>query len=363
MQKKLKIIVCGTTFGQFYMEAINRHRDEFEFMGIVAGGSERSKMCAKTYKVPLYRSIDELPEKPDIACVVIRSGALGGRGTEIAQKLIESGVNIIQEQPIHKDDMKVCIQAALKNKVNFMTGDIYVHLPEVKRLIRSVKAVMQLQKPAYIHVSICPQVSYPMVDILDRMFAPLAKWSFDTISKADGPFQVASGKLSDIPIYVVYNNQIDPADPDNYMHLLHRFTVGFESGRFELADTHGPLIWHPRLHIPTKGYNTGIANAEFPEHMKEKTSQILGDFRPVSYCDVVSNVWEEAVYGDLTEMKEMILGVRSGRARAQRELLCTQRWHEFTQTFGFASLKEGCSHQPVDVNLIIKAADMEGNNE
>ena len=110
--KKLKVIVCGTTFGQFYMEVLHRHSDEFEFMGIVAGGSERSRVCSKTYGVPLYRSIDELPEKPDIACVIIRSGALGGRGTDIAESLMNMGVHNIQEQPIHKTDMKSCIQSA-----------------------------------------------------------------------------------------------------------------------------------------------------------------------------------------------------------------------------------------------------------
>lgn len=357
--KKLKVIVCGTTFGQFYMEVLHRHSDEFEFMGIVAGGSERSRVCSKTYGVPLYRSIDELPEKPDIACVIIRSGALGGRGTDIAESLMNMGVHIIQEQPIHKTDTKSCIQSALKNKVNFMTGDLYVHLPEVKKLISGVKTAMQLQKPAYIHITTCPQVSYPMVDIMDKMFSPLPKWSFDTISEANGPFQIASGRLGDVPLYVTYNNQIDPADPDNYMHMLHRFTIGFEGGRFELPDTHGPLMWMPRLHIPTQGYNAGIYNAVFPEHMKEYTSNVVGAYNRITYSDMVLKTWVDAVYGDLSEMKDMILGRKNGRARAQREILCTQRWHEFTQTFGFASLKKGCSHQPLDANIVLGAVDTE----
>lgn len=357
--KKLKVVVCGTTFGQFYMEALRQHSDEFDFIGIIAGNSERSKDCSKTFGVPLYHSVDDLPEKPDIACVIIRSGALGGRGTEIAESLMNKGIHIIQEQPIHKTDMKSCIQTGLKNKVHFMTGDLYIHLPEVEKLIRGVKTAMQFQKPSYIHISTCPQVSYPMVDILNQMFAPLPKWSFDTISPADGPFQVASGKLGDIPVYITYNNQIDPADPDNYMHLLHRLTIGFEAGRFELSDTHGPLMWMPRLHVPTESYSTGILDTEFPEHMNEYTANILGEFKPITYKDMILKTWITAIYGDLAEMKSLILGRKNGRARSQREILCSQRWHEFTQALGFASLKEGCSHQPIDVNVILDSINTE----
>ena len=56
-KEKLKVIICGTTFGQFYMDAISRLKDIFEFAGIFAGGSKRSVMCAESYGVPLYTKI------------------------------------------------------------------------------------------------------------------------------------------------------------------------------------------------------------------------------------------------------------------------------------------------------------------
>ena len=115
----MKVIVCGTTFGQFYMEAIKKFPEKFEFAGIYAGGSDRSKMCANSYGVPLYTNFDDIPNDIDIACIVIRSGALGGKGTEIALKFMERGVNVIQEQPVHYKDIAICVKSAMKNKVFF----------------------------------------------------------------------------------------------------------------------------------------------------------------------------------------------------------------------------------------------------
>lgn len=82
--KKLRVIVCGSTFGQYYIRALQTVPDEFEVVGLLANGSNRSKLCADFYHVPLYTQIEDIPEV-DIACVVIRSRAVGGSGTDIAE--------------------------------------------------------------------------------------------------------------------------------------------------------------------------------------------------------------------------------------------------------------------------------------
>ena len=166
--KKMKVIVAGTTFGQFYMEALKRRPDLFEFVGILANGSKRSLTCAEIYQVPLYHTLDEIPQDVDIACIVIRSGALGGNGTDLALQCMERNIHVIQEQPIHYKDLAVCLKAAVKHKVYFKVGDLYVHLPEIKRFIAAANAVQKEQKIIYSNLSCCPQVSYPMMDILLR---------------------------------------------------------------------------------------------------------------------------------------------------------------------------------------------------
>ena len=74
-KRKLKVIICGTTFGQFYMDAISRLKDIFEFAGIFAGGSKRSVMCAESYGVPLYTKFEDIPSDIDGERCKCNSGA------------------------------------------------------------------------------------------------------------------------------------------------------------------------------------------------------------------------------------------------------------------------------------------------
>ncbi|MBT2157740.1 Gfo/Idh/MocA family oxidoreductase [Clostridioides difficile] len=70
---KLKILVCGVGFGQFYLKALERLKDEYELVGIFSRGSEISKDMQK-YKVPLLTDISSISKNDvDVACVVINS--------------------------------------------------------------------------------------------------------------------------------------------------------------------------------------------------------------------------------------------------------------------------------------------------
>ena len=49
--RKLKSLVCGSKFGQFYIDAISKMKECVEFIGIFSNGSERSRLCAEKYNV------------------------------------------------------------------------------------------------------------------------------------------------------------------------------------------------------------------------------------------------------------------------------------------------------------------------
>lgn len=50
----------------------------------------------------MITDLNEVSKKDfDMACVVIRSTAVGGKGTEIAGALLEKGIHVIQEHPVH----------------------------------------------------------------------------------------------------------------------------------------------------------------------------------------------------------------------------------------------------------------------
>ncbi|MDW3399103.1 thiazolinyl imide reductase, partial [Escherichia coli] len=62
------------------------------------------------------------------------------------------------------------------------------------------------------------------------------------------PYTSLHGDIGGVPCTLRVQNQIHPADADNHALLLHRLTLGFDTGILALADTHGPVIWSPRLH-------------------------------------------------------------------------------------------------------------------
>ncbi len=336
MNKKLKVIVCGTTFGQYYLAALKLLKEEFEIVGLLANGSERSKLCAEKYNIPLFTSTSGLPADVNLACVVIRSGAIGGSGTEIALELLEHKINVIQEQPIHPRDLESCYRAARKNKVHFMTGDLYPNMTEVRRFINCACELNKLDSPVYINASFCPQVSYPAMDILMRALPSIRTWEIEALNQNIGPFDILTAKLGGIPVTIEYNNQINPHDPDNYMHLLHNLVIVYESGRLTLEDTFGPVIWKPRMHIPTSLYNPNSEQNITPAHLLENSIEILGDYRERSFDTVITKEWPIAIARDLLSVRDLILDGANANRKAQQEVLCSKQWSEMTKIFGYA---------------------------
>lgn len=342
--RKLKTVVCGSTFGQFYLEALSRDKERFELCGLVAGGSERSKKCAGNYGIMLYDGIEALPEDIDLACVVLRSNVLGGKGTELAVELMKRGIHVLQEHPIHPKDLILCYKTAKEQQVFFQTGNLYANLPEVRKFTRCARELNKLQKPAYINVRMAAQVSYPGIEILMQAMGSIHKWSLKSSVKDNGPFVILSGTLDDIPVTFEIHNEIYPQDPDNHMYLLHSISFVYKSGRLTLEDTFGPVIWNPRMYVSTELYERGKVTGNFPEYMSEVSASVLGEFESNSFQKLMEDVWTEAVLEDALSIRGFILNEGNYACKAQREVACSQIWNDITRDMGYAKMIENCKH-------------------
>ena len=85
--KKKQILVCGTGFGKIYLKAIAESK-EYELMGILGKGSDRSRLLSKNLNVPMYTDIKEINQNVDAACVVVPNAAGGGNGANIAKRCV-----------------------------------------------------------------------------------------------------------------------------------------------------------------------------------------------------------------------------------------------------------------------------------
>ncbi|SPX51632.1 thiazolinyl-S-HMWP1 reductase [Klebsiella pneumoniae] len=95
----LKVLVCGSTFGQFWLAALQRYPLRFKVVGLLASGSARSRDCAQRYDIPLYTDIASLPEDIDLACVVLRATVMGGAGSVLAQQLMPGAFISFRSSP------------------------------------------------------------------------------------------------------------------------------------------------------------------------------------------------------------------------------------------------------------------------
>ena len=344
MQKIIKknVVVCGTTFGQYYIKAIKSRQDLFHLKGILAAGSERSQRIAKEYKTTLYTSVAELPECIDFACVVIRSNGCGGNGTQIAIELMNKGISVIEEQPIHKLFLKDCHKTAVSNKVCYQTGNFYSYLPAAKCFLEASKKLNETMAPIYIRATFSTQVSFPAMELLSEATGIREKIKVETLSTNEHPFQLLTGKLGSVPIVMEFQNELCPSDADGSMQLLHEFTLFYPGGRLELTDTMGSVIYRPRIYVPKDKYNGNLAG------MEQQTEIILFKKNDTTLFDEVNTEWTNAIAENLVHFSKRIEQLQETNKqdnRATKEILWGDKWEEVHEIFGFSKLMDSSDYQ------------------
>lgn len=340
--KKKNVIVCGTTFGQYYLKAIIRRQDLFCLKGILARGSERSQKIAKEYKTTLYTSVRRLPGNIDFACVVIRSDGCGGNGTEIAIELMNKGISVIAEQPVHKGFLKDSYKRAVANKVCYQTGNFYAYLPGVKCFLTAAKKMNETMTPTYVRISFSTQVSFPAMEILWEAVGVREKIKVETLSIESHPFHVLTGKLGNIFVLMEFQNELCPSDPDGSMQLLHEFTLFYPWGRLELTDTMGSVVYRPRIYVPKDKYNGDFIG------MEQKTEIVLFKKESRALIDEVNIEWTNAIIENLIHFSKRIDKWRETKKqdnRGAKELLWADKWEELHEIFGFSKLKDTSDYQ------------------
>lgn len=357
-KEKIRTLVCGSRFGQFYLEAVKALPEQFELVGLLAKGSERSRICAARFGVPLYTDAAQLPEGIDLACVVLRSSVMGGSGTELTLALLERGISVLQEHPVHHKDMAACMKKARQCNVYYAIGDLYAHLPAVRCFAACARTLLARQEPLYIDAACATQVSYPLMHMLMDALPSIRPWKMNHVVKDEGPFQLVSGMLGGVPITLRAHNEVDPDDSDNHLHLLHSITIGTNGGRLSLVDTHGPVLWHPRLHVPDVPDLPAELLAE--ARMTERSAEVLGKPDSDCYSDILLKQWVKAIGQDLLAIRDQWLGADTSDTRAQQELLCARQWQELTQVLGYPMLRPQRDHLPFPVSRLKEAAALAG---
>ncbi|GAA2136237.1 hypothetical protein GCM10009760_15590 [Kitasatospora kazusensis] len=350
----LRTVVCGTVFGRFYLEALRSFEPSFTLTGVLAGGSPRSRASAAEYGVPYYTRVEELPPDTQAACVVVRSAVAGGAGGELARALLARGVHVLQEQPAHPDEVAGCLRLAREHGVQYRLNSFYPHVEPVRRFLAGARALRELRTVRYVDGACSSQVLLPLLDILGRALGGLGPWAFADpapvaeVRAATGvpvPFRLVHGVIAGVPLTLRVQNQLDPADPDNHAHLLHRVALGTDAGTLTLADTHGPVLWTPRLHVGRDADGRLALDGPGTGHLDQPTSSLLGTGRPEPFRRTFAELWPAGVRRALAELRAAVLA--GGSADAQYTLTVSRMWQDLTTRLGRPELISGTHAPPV----------------
>lgn len=334
-QRRLRVVVCGTTFGRVYLRGLALLPECYEVAGILARGSRHSVEIARQYGVPLYTGLDQLPDEGiDAACVVVRSAVVGGGGGDLALALLERGLHVLQEHPVHHDEMAACLRMARRQGRVYRLNTFYPDVAPVSRFIAAARRIQALRQTIYVDAACSVQVLFPLVDILGQALGGLRPCSVWAAGQGEAaPFTMLGGLLSGVPLSLRVQNEMHPGDPDNHTHLLHRITIGGSGGALTLVDTHGPVSWSPRLHVGRDA--EGILQMfSGDESLALPSTSILGPSVAPSFDAVFTQEWPEAMARALRRFHCAILDGDADPAHAQYHLGVCRVWQDIGQCLG-----------------------------
>lgn len=322
-KKRYRVLLCGTNFGKFYISALLEKGHCFDLVGILAKGSDRSLNFAGELGVPFYKTVEELPEDIDIACVVLKSTLLGGQGTSLAMKLMKKGINVIQEHPVHHSDISACMKIAKENKVNYHVNSHFVNVKPISIFIDYVSRTNKKEEPVFIDLT--SSLIYSSIDIIGRCLGGLDEFHFfqncelpENVSEISNkkflPYKSIQGVIKGIPVYIKIQNYFDPDDLDNNYLIMHRISIGSESGNTTLLSSHGPVIWSEGYPVPDRDCIIEEKDEQsfLDGHQKKyekythPTSVIFSEREGPSYSNITYGYWPEAIIKALYVMKEQM---------------------------------------------------------
>jgi len=322
-----RAIVVGATFGAVYAEALAASDSPVELVGLVSTGSEASAELANRLSVPLFTSLGSLPPV-DVAFVVVRSGVVGGEGTQICEQLLARGIHVMQEQPVHADEILSLLRIAKANSALYTVNDFYSRVAPMRQFIGAAMTLDKLARIRYVHARSSIHVAYPLFTILSAVVGPLTPARVmvpqrsEDAEMAPSPFVAGRLVLGDVTVDLLIQNELCATDPDNHARLMHTITIGSDAGELLLAHTHGSTRWHRRP--PAEAVVTDVPIAE----------AVGIEFEPTT-AQVRNTLWPEAVRLAAADFVESI--DRSRTVVSQRFVRATRLWSEFTSAMGPAT--------------------------
>ncbi|MFI7870439.1 Gfo/Idh/MocA family oxidoreductase [Streptomyces salinarius] len=355
----LRVLVCGTNFGRFYAEAVRR-RPGYTLAGILSRGSAASRAYAESLGVPFHTDVGDLPDGIDAACVAVSSSISGGRGTELARALMDRGIHVLQEHPVHLTELTGNLTHARRRGVQYRLNTHYPHVAPVRAFVDAARRLVARQRPLFVDAATPVHLMHPLVDILGRATGTLRPWRFaDPAPLPAGigpqPFRSLHGVFAGVPLTLRVHHQLDPSDRDNHALHWHRISLGTEGGVLTLADTHGPVLWSPRLHIGRDADRRFVLDGAGTGRLGLGTTAVIGNTG--TFRTVFSDLWPEAIGTALDGLREAVAEGGDALRAGQYDLAVCRIWTDLAARLGPPEIVRPATPRPLAVSDVFPAPE------
>nr|WP_203593586.1 Gfo/Idh/MocA family oxidoreductase [Streptomyces sp. SID9124] len=348
----MRVLVCGTNFGRFYAEAVRR-RPGYALAGILSRGSTASRAYAESLGVPFHPDTDDLPDDIDAACVAVSSSISGGGGTDLARTLMDRGIHVLQEHPVHLTELTDNLKHARRRGVQYRLNTHYPHVAPVRSFIKAARRLLARQSPLFLDAATPIHLMHPLVDILGQAMGTLRPWRFADPAPVPAdigpqPFRSLHGVFAGAPLTLRVHHQLDPSDRDNHALHWHRIALGTEGGVLTLADTHGPVLWSPRLHIGRDADRRFVLDGPGTGRLGLGSTAVIGTTG--SFRTVFSDLWPEAIGGALDGLRDAIAQDGDALRAGQYDLAVCRIWTDLATRLGPPEIVRPATPRPLAVS-------------
>ncbi|MGN2639387.1 Gfo/Idh/MocA family oxidoreductase [Nocardia takedensis] len=309
-------IVVGGTFGGVYVDALAGPGSPVRLIGVAGTGAGPARDLAARLGLPFHTDLDALPPV-DIGVVVVRSAIVGGVGSGICERLLDRGVHVLQEQPVHAEEMLRLAAIAHRHRVRYGVNDFYGSVAPVRHFVTAARRLAARTPIRYVQARTAVHVAFPLFTVLSEIVPRLHPARVVGSLGPAAPFTEVRLTLDEITVDVRIDNTLCARDPDNHLRLLHEITVGTDAGELALAHTHGPTHWRPR--DPRALPDSAVVRQVGPGH------------QPTA-GEIVRDLWPAAVRHAVAEFAEAIRERRN--PLTHRFVRAARLWSEVTAAAG-----------------------------
>lgn len=307
--RRLRVLVCGSNYGQAYVRALAHEPRKYELAGILARGSADSQRLSALNLVPLFRSTEELSDNIDLACAAMSSSAW-----PVVLSLLRRKIHVLCEHPCASKPLKDAIILARMHGVQFHVNGHFANLPGPAAFIRSCQKACESARPELVEVLATERSLYATLDILLAAVKKSQHLRVQVLSRK-ARFLLLEGTLGKTCVRVSVQesgknlkHRLPDGSPDYLVDQ--RITVIFPTGVLTLCSTAGPVLWN----------RTGAYAARHDQLLVTMISQ-----HDPKTVDDLADQRVQANVGALNAIRQCILGLELPPAQRPEHILSVSR--------------------------------------